>query len=61
MLKNISNLGTILNKEDQKSINGGLSPFQPISCNSPYFTPDGTCDSGDFNHPTLGHCVCCQG
>ncbi|WP_165872289.1 hypothetical protein [Tenacibaculum sp. M341] len=23
MLKNISNLGTILNKEDQKSINGG--------------------------------------
>ncbi|CAM1357576.1 MULTISPECIES: hypothetical protein [Tenacibaculum] len=35
MLKNIKNLGSELNKTDQKSINGGkdTNPFTPCYCN----------------------------
>ncbi|SEB36126.1 hypothetical protein SAMN04489761_0125 [Tenacibaculum sp. MAR_2009_124] len=32
MLKNISNLGSILNKSDQQSINGGGHPTTPSKC-----------------------------
>ncbi|WP_159439330.1 hypothetical protein [Tenacibaculum agarivorans] len=32
MLKNISKLGTILNKEDQKSIKGGWTPCGGSMC-----------------------------
>ncbi|WP_157821923.1 hypothetical protein [Tenacibaculum sp. Bg11-29] len=39
MLKNISNLGSVLNKSEQKSINGGLQyscdPSRPTPCASP--------------------------
>ena len=33
MLKNISNLGTVLSKTNQKEVNGGMGcePFQPCS------------------------------
>ncbi|MCF2873353.1 MULTISPECIES: hypothetical protein [unclassified Tenacibaculum] len=32
MIKNMSNLGTILNKSEQKSINGGLSEASGRRC-----------------------------
>jgi len=45
MLKNISNLGTIINKEDQKSINGGGLVIR--FCNAPHIiNPDLTCPAG---------------
>jgi len=58
MLKSIKNLGAVLDKTEQKSINGGL---QAASCNSPYFVQDGICEPGDTPHPVFGHCVCCVG
>ncbi|MFC4633162.1 hypothetical protein ACFO3O_04545 [Dokdonia ponticola] len=41
MLKNISNLGTVLNKVEQKSISGGLSDFLCVAI----------CGPGDGNTP----------
>ncbi len=44
MLKNISNLGSVLNKSEQKNINGGSSNCTPYKCwlryGSPWMTPD---------------------
>jgi len=57
MLKNISDLGTILKKSEQQSINGGLSA---VTCNSPYFVQDGVCNEGGHPHPIYGHCLCCR-
>lgn len=59
MLKNISSLGTTLDKTEQQSISGG--GLSVSSCNSPYFVQDGICESGDHPHPIYGHCVCCVG
>ncbi|AXT19775.1 hypothetical protein D7030_01290 [Flavobacteriaceae bacterium AU392] len=57
IMKNLLSLGKALNKSEQQSISGdGLSTS---NCISPYFVEDGICDSGDYPHPTLGHCVCC--
>ena len=59
MLKNISNFGAVLNKVEQKTINGGR--LSADSCNAPYFTADGICETGDYPHPVYGHCICCVG
>jgi len=59
MSKGNLNLGDFqkLSKEEQRNISGSLSA---VRCNSPYLTPNGVCEPGDFPHPTLGHCVCCS-
>ena len=59
MLKNISNLGKILNKAEQKSINGGMGncPTYPadecISCGG-YPAPNGCCFGTPETHSCLG-------
>ncbi|WP_428740540.1 hypothetical protein [Tenacibaculum sp.] len=42
MLKSISNIGSVLNKSEQKSITGGFTsicPREGLSCNSQYPSP----------------------
>jgi hypothetical protein len=61
MLKSISNLGAILNKEAQKNIKGG-GPGSPYWCNnSNNWGPNPqACLKGQtrvYNH-SLGYCVC---
>lgn len=61
MLKSISTLGLILNKKEQKSINGG-GPGDPKWCNNPdHWGPlPKACLKGQERvyDPTLGYCVC---
>ena len=50
MKKTILNLGSVLNKTEQKSINGGIKNAQ--DCN--IFSLDPDCLSGDYNDL----CIC---
>lgn len=52
MLKNISNLGTSLNKAEQKSIHGGLTPYTS-SCGP---ASDGLACLTGFPHCPTGFC-----
>ncbi len=38
-MKNLSNLGKALNKEEQKSINGGISPMGGSNCYRRFICP----------------------
>jgi len=60
MLKNISNLGKSLNKNEQKSITGGLRPnADGLVCHPSFrFTPT-TCPSGTSYNSTWD--ACCYG
>ncbi|WP_237275658.1 hypothetical protein [Tenacibaculum ovolyticum] len=53
MLKNISNLGTTLNKLEQQSINGGGNP--DFNCQ---FLPTDPCDDG---YRRDENCICIWG
>ncbi|AZJ35948.1 hypothetical protein [Tenacibaculum singaporense] len=61
MLKSISKLGNILNKPEQKNINGG-GPGSPYWCNNPdNWGPQPTaCYKGQERvyDPSVGYCVC---
>lgn len=57
MKKSIQALGKILEKSEQKNINGGLLPIAVDRCRAPYFSSDGTCDPGYY---ITGHCICCK-
>jgi hypothetical protein len=61
-MKNLIKNADVLNKEEQKGINGGFGP-QPgkVICLAPYFIPDHTvpCLPGYHLHPA-GICVCCK-
>ena len=63
MLKNISNLGTVLNKAEQKSISGGLSDFLCVAICGPgdgntpiYDIPNDT--TNDSPIPETVGCIC---
>lgn len=62
MLKNISNLGNTISKQQQQEISGGMKPFGEVVCNAPYFksSEDEPCNRGYHPHPTMGHCICCR-
>ena len=60
MLKNISNLGTTLSKEEQKSISGGTFFSGPLAprCDVPHLVfPGQTCPTGMVD--PLGNGFCC--
>ncbi len=49
MLRNISNLGSVLNTSEQKSIHGGLNPGCPVNTNPHCFSGPFYCNV--FNLP----------
>ncbi len=57
MLKNISKLGTTLNKSEQKAIKGGLRPnADGLLCHRSNRFPPNACPSGYFYSTTWNAC-----
>ena len=59
MLKDVLNLKNTreINKDDQKTVNGGLIPVRGGCNGAVSFSPDGTCPPGQR---LIGHCICCD-
>ncbi len=59
-MKNLSELGSKLDRNELKSINGGFGLVGKPICLSPYLIDVGdSCAPGYHLHPQ-GHCICCR-
>ena len=60
IMKNLLELGKVLNNLEQQQVNGGFGPVKGPVCLSPYFVDAPfICAEGYHLHPQ-GHCICCK-